>query len=596
VAQNGTVGSTSIQYALAAADSKGGIPAVQMVTLSNGNAAQNYVNSVQITGTPFSATRPVVVWKNVADAGWKYIGAWEPIWNATVIAGGRGYKPGWWNFRTTGGGCSTPVTGQLLISPEGSLQTVNAHPWWSRCTSTPTLLMPPKAGAGTGAAATFAPGIRIVDTGVSLGLVKPDWIPALPPEARTNQWLVSKIIGLSGNVATLATAAATTVSNATAYHDDTAALQDAIDAAGSAGREVFFPSGTYLITSSLVVNKNFVSLVGEGNGRSVNLISYGNFDDIIWRGADQLVGNGQRNILHINRHKTGGWGDYVSNVTHLSFFNVGYDHAPGGLFVDRNNDVRLDHLRGYNLWGPGYSDYLFVGEGGASGIGCCIYMNDLYANDNGHWPDNVGGDTRRGIALDGQATISGAANAVSNVEGYGYWVGDNSGNGTQFIQMSFGGSEFSVLNGIYLSECINCFFTDYAVHGAGNGTSNLWVGPNTNKVQYRGGFLTGASGPGAELYGVNGILTGVSIAGNSAANRQGSYGTRCGVDVGGWNTTISGNTIGDPQTAAWQACPVAIRAGALFTSVVGNSFGGNVSTAVQNDSTSTSNAVGLNAQ
>jgi hypothetical protein len=594
--QNGTTGSTSIEYALATTDDHGGLSAAQMVTVSNANATQDYRNNVQISGTPSSTTAAIVVWKNVADAGWNYIGAWEPVWTATIVAGGSGYTPGWWSFRTEGGGCGTPLVGQLLINSNGELEQVKVASWWSRCTSPPTLIMPAKAGVGSGAAATFGAGIRIFDTGIQGRLIKPDWVQPSPPGAATHQWFVAKIDSLTRNAAHLDSAAASTTNNVAAYHDDTTALQAAIDAAGSAGREVYFSRGDYLISSSLHVTRNFVGLIGEGNGRSVNLLSYGNFDDIVWKGAGQLVGNAEQNILHVSYHKVGGWGDYVSNVSHFTMFNVGYDHAPGGLYIDRNNDVRLDHLRGYTLWGPGYSDYLFVGGGGASGIGCCIQMNDVYANDAAQWDTNQGGDTRRGMAFDGQATILGQMNAVSNVEGYGLWFGDSAtGVGTQFVQMQNGGSEFSVLASLYLRDCTFCYFTDYNLHGAGNGASNLWVGVNSKHVGMKGGFLTGASAAGAELYGVGGMITGVSIAGNSAANRQGTFGERCGVDIGGYNNSISGNTIGDPDTASWQACPVAIGRSAEYTSVVGNSFGGNVSPSVQNYSSSPTNVVWGNA-
>lgn len=51
-------------------------------------------------------------------------------------------------------------------------------------------------------------------------------------------------------------------------HDDTIAIQDAIDAAALAGGTTFFPSGTYKITSTLTMQTG-VSLLGEGSEASV---------------------------------------------------------------------------------------------------------------------------------------------------------------------------------------------------------------------------------------------------------------------------------------------------------------------------------------
>ncbi len=47
-------------------------------------------------------------------------------------------------------------------------------------------------------------------------------------------------------------------------HDDTSAIQDAIDAASDAGGTVYLPPGEYLITASLSVTANGVRLIGSG--------------------------------------------------------------------------------------------------------------------------------------------------------------------------------------------------------------------------------------------------------------------------------------------------------------------------------------------
>jgi hypothetical protein len=51
--------------------------------------------------------------------------------------------------------------------------------------------------------------------------------------------------------------------------DDTAAIQAAIDSFSSGGGVVYFPKGTYLVTSTLTVSQNRMSLVGDGQWVSV---------------------------------------------------------------------------------------------------------------------------------------------------------------------------------------------------------------------------------------------------------------------------------------------------------------------------------------
>lgn len=81
-------------------------------------------------------------------------------------------------------------------------------------------------------------------------------------------------------------------------NDDTAALQDALDAAGSdpgAGRTVFLPSGQYKITKPLILPLN-VDLVGHGVGFSSTLVPYDS-DGLHIVGAEQEGGFAFRNKI-----------------------------------------------------------------------------------------------------------------------------------------------------------------------------------------------------------------------------------------------------------------------------------------------------------
>jgi hypothetical protein len=80
--------------------------------------------------------------------------------------------------------------------------------------------------------------------------------------------LVAKITAINGLAITLDTAASTTASNKAVQHDDTAAIQAAINSFGTLGGPVYLPPGTYEITSALVM-KATGGLIGAGNGGSV---------------------------------------------------------------------------------------------------------------------------------------------------------------------------------------------------------------------------------------------------------------------------------------------------------------------------------------
>jgi hypothetical protein len=54
--------------------------------------------------------------------------------------------------------------------------------------------------------------------------------------------------------------------------DDTAAIQDAIDAA-SGGGMVFFPAGTYMVSSALIIDDN-ITLLGESFNKYTSIISF----------------------------------------------------------------------------------------------------------------------------------------------------------------------------------------------------------------------------------------------------------------------------------------------------------------------------------
>jgi hypothetical protein len=102
-------------------------------------------------------------------------------------------------------------------------------------------------------------GTSFDDTGVAT-ITPPVGVSSTAPSSALGELLVTTIHGGAGTTTlTLAAAASTTVSGAAVNHDDTAAIQAAINAAetlntaGLASSGVYFPAGDYLISSPIAI-------------------------------------------------------------------------------------------------------------------------------------------------------------------------------------------------------------------------------------------------------------------------------------------------------------------------------------------------------
>jgi hypothetical protein len=79
-------------------------------------------------------------------------------------------------------------------------------------------------------------------------------------------YFVSTITGINGNVLTLQNNATSTVSNGLILHDDTTAIQSAINDIPSDGGELILPKGTFNYSSNLTISdKNYITFRGVGH-------------------------------------------------------------------------------------------------------------------------------------------------------------------------------------------------------------------------------------------------------------------------------------------------------------------------------------------
>lgn len=110
------------------------------------------------------------------------------------------------------------------------------------------------------------------DTGVAS--INVPWIPYNPPSVSQSDALITTIVSGGGTTTlTLATAAGTSVTNASVQHDDTAAIQNAINNT-PAGGQLIIPSGTYNITSQLVIT-NQIGIKGFWTKNETTNTKYG---------------------------------------------------------------------------------------------------------------------------------------------------------------------------------------------------------------------------------------------------------------------------------------------------------------------------------
>lgn len=213
--------------------------------------------------------------------------------------------------------------------------------------------------------------------------------------------------------------------------DDTAALQSAINLAISVGRDLFIPSGTYKITSTLVVDSTSIRIFGEGKdnttidsfatGSAIRCSSWGGRLDAFGIYINNATGNGieagnsSRNCSISNIYLQVRGAYIASSVGSGIYLNTINDTIPnqfsGGLEIRTSYALGFKYgvrFRGptplgdntwtsvcmYDLWLVGKSSGPVVGSAGiymnagSNGIGTCMYGGTIEAYANGIFVEN----------------------------------------------------------------------------------------------------------------------------------------------------------------------------------------------------------------
>jgi hypothetical protein len=202
--------------------------------------------------------------------------------------------------------------------------------------------------------------------------------------------LITIVTRISGTLLTLAASASTTVTSAAVNHDDTAAIQSAINS----GSNVYLRPGNYNLTSSLSVT-SAIAVRGSGAG-TTTLWNRGISNHVISvnytapNGSSTQYSNGP--ILEdfqiyqaAGASPTAGYGIYVTNSSGFRFRNIAMNALWGGVYVDSGEivgwveDMRIDNLIGgwgiyYDVPAPGGDIHLDNDE--LSGTNTGVYVNN----------------------------------------------------------------------------------------------------------------------------------------------------------------------------------------------------------------------------
>lgn len=358
--------------------------------------------------------------------------------------------------------------------------------------------------------------------------------------------------------------------------DDTTAIQDAIDALCATGQGgiIYFPAGTYLISSTLTITCDNLALLGDGQLGTIILADPSMAgDDMV-----EFAGGGGCAVrdmaLTSASIKSGGSGIYLNAATDSAVERVYLSHQYDSIKINGGGIIRLRDLSlrdqsRHGIW--------------ITGSGNDYYLSQIVA-------DNAVPATGNGIGVDGgcQAIwgencdfihfFNGLAMAPSATSTWHFFTGmafdTNTNDG---IHIGDGAAD---LRGITF---VNCW-------AASNGSQGVYIGANVEGFQFIGGKVLNNGQNGFTVTSTT--ATRITIADNLiVSNSQGSSGTYSGIRVvgGATHVTITGNhSYNGLSLGSTQKYGLSLDAGATDYLVIdGNDFSGNATGEINDLATGT---------
>jgi hypothetical protein len=160
-------------------------------------------------------------------------------------------------------------------------------------------------------------------------------------------YFVSTITGINGNILTLQNNATTTISNALTLHDDTTAIQNAINDITSDGGELILPKGTFNYSSNLTIDsKNDVTFRGVGQKTILyalvanNAALYVNNSNNIVVCNFKLISSGTKRL-----QSDSSIGIRPSGCNDLKIKSVYVEKTSAGILIRNSKDVMVKNCR-----------------------------------------------------------------------------------------------------------------------------------------------------------------------------------------------------------------------------------------------------------
>jgi hypothetical protein len=391
--------------------------------------------------------------------------------------------------------------------------------------------------------------------------------------------------------------------------DDTAAIQAAIDAAGTLyptiqGRPlVYFPGGTYVVTSTIAIKHNFIVLTGDGS-RATLIRKNGDFGDLFHFTAvnpttTSLLGVGvSKMALRAFDDTTGGALIRFTRCIESFCSELTIRDNFGGIFVDGGIQLYFNDIdaRSGGLWSAvKVGSYLFRFDEGPAAqqkTPSEIFISNINTRNTGGssapWVEK-GFDIRccdgiwianghtlscnfAGVFVEPTVTaLSPLGTQITGLVFSNFWFDGYCTHGITIRGTSnvYGGFHF-----------VNCFFLNSNEYGASvlagcTASGITFVGGTCLKAGFCGLFLRG---------GDNYTITGMFISGNGVAGTTG----RAGIEIGDIsNVSITGNRIGGTLlggTPTTQTSGVWVNSvSADYISIVGNVFTGHSIADIRDD-------------
>lgn len=376
------------------------------------------------------------------------------------------------------------------------------------------------------------------------------------------------ILGIQPSTATVTTTINVTSVCAPATNWATC-INPILSSMSSTGGTLYFPCGTYTLTSPIIIPASTIEL--QGSGRCTQIVGTGNFDTVQIFGTSpsvQFYDNRIDNIYFNEGNKTGGRTINAANVAEFQMVNLNIDHPWCGPRVHDFNDAIVENVVIYAATGTsrgvGCPAFLVSGGGtGDTGRSDVINFKDFIISGNSK-VDRA--NAHDGLVVDGFVdTVNSVKMYMVNVDGHGLWIRNSIGASEDPQFGTFYGFEgdYNWDAAIYIERGSAYHFTDAMVNGTLS-NANIALTSNVKRISFEGGFSSNANRSGFYSLATQVVISNMDIYCNSNPDQGGTAGAYAGIllDSTSRMVTITGNKIGCPVAQTYQKYGIQVVTGA----------------------------------